>query len=68
MKLIKIFILVAAMLVGTELYAEIGLNGDSLIEVKPKTCDFQWWKGSKSYDATGTTDKTPADQTSTVKK
>ena len=54
---------------GTGLYAEalLGLQNDSLIEVKPKACDFQWWTGSKNYNATSA-DQKAEDQNSVVKK
>jgi len=70
MRFIKFFVLLITLLIfGAELYAEVGLKEDSLIEVKPKTCDFQWYKGSKSYNAnSSTTDKTSDDKTSTTEK
>jgi len=69
MKVIKLFIFIALFIFGAELYAEVllGLQNDSLIEVKPKTCDFQWWKGSKNYDTSGT-DKKAEDQNGITKK
>lgn len=70
MKLIKLFMLVSAFFIfGTELHAALGLSEDSLVEVKPKTCDFQWWKGSKNYNTTNpTTDKTSENKTVTTEK
>ena len=32
-----------------------GLKNDLIIDVKPKSCDFQWWKGSKNYSTFGGT-------------
>lgn len=69
MKFAKLFILIAvSTLFGTALHAGVGLEDDSLIEIKPKTCDFQWWKGSKNYNADATTDKNSENPTSTTKK
>ena len=70
MKLIKLFILASILLMsGAKLYADVGLKDDSLVEIKPKTCDFQWWKGStKNYNAAVTTDKTADKNTGTTEK
>jgi len=69
MKLIKLLILTNVFfLFGTGLYAEVGLNDDSLIEVKPKACDFQWWKGSKNYNTADTVNKKVENKTTTTEK
>ena len=70
MKLIKLFILVGVIFMfGVDLYAtDLGLSNDSLVEIKPKTCDFQWWKGSKNYNVPDATNTKVEDQNSSVKK
>jgi hypothetical protein len=70
MKVIKLFVLMSAFFIfSMELHAKLGLSDDSLVEVKPKTCDFQWWKGSKIYNTTSTTtDKTSENKTGTTER
>jgi len=63
MKLMRTAILLfALLLLGMDLYAQdnnnnsegtTGFNSGLIIDYKPKTCDFQWWKGSKNYSTTG---------------
>ena len=66
MKFMRTSILVFALLLsGMGLYAQsnnnnnssglTGLNSNLIIDFKPKTCDFQWWKGAKNYNTTGQT-------------